>query len=154
MLRPGRPEAAMEIWDFRGQQAPGEEARRRARLRGCLQAAVAVAVGGLLLALGHRAVGGVVLGVASLVALAALLSPLGAFAAIERAFGALGHWMGQLLTWMLLPVVFYLFFVPFGWLFRRGRRDSMRRYFEAEAPSYWTDRERGRAGSAQRARQY
>jgi hypothetical protein len=76
--------------------------------------------------------------IAGVIGLCALVSPLGLYAAIERSFAALGRWTGRALTWLLLPIAFYAFFVPFRALFRRGRRDSMRRYFDAESPSYWS----------------
>ena len=36
----------------------------------------------------------------------------------------------------MIPI-FYLFFLPFGKLLRRGRHDRLRRYYESEAESYW-----------------
>ena len=112
--------------------------------RGALQAGAGLAVAGGLAWLGHRTPAIVVGSVASAIGLAALVSPLGLFAAIERVFAALAVRIGQALTWTLLPAIFYLFFAPFGLLFRRGRRDSMRRFFDRDATSYWTVRgERG-----------
>ena len=37
---------------------------------------------------------------------------------------------------MKIPL-FYIFFLPFGKLLRRGRRDRMQRYSDEEAKSYW-----------------
>jgi hypothetical protein len=158
-LRPGRPEAAAVIWDWRAGSAPaaspaGRSLAGRARVRGSLQALVGLGVGSLIYAFGPPTIGLVVLGIASFIGLSALASPLALFAGIERAFAALGNWVGRGLTWLLLPGIFYLFFVPFHALFRRGRRDAMKRFYEPDAASYWSARERGRAGSTHHERQY
>jgi len=156
MSEAGRPEAAAVIWTWRPAAPAPRPAAGPIRLRGLLQAAVGLAVAGGLAWLGQRAPALVVASVAGAIALAALLSPLGLFAAIEHAFTVLGGWIGKALTWMLLPVVFYVFFVPFGLLFRRGHRDSMQRFLDPEATSYWTQREARtkRSGSASHERQY
>ena len=154
--QPGRPEASAVIWTWRPPTAAPKPPMGPVRLRGVLQAAVGLAVAGGLAWLGQRTPARVVATVAATIALAALLSPLGLFAAIERAFTALGGWIGKALTWVLLPIVFYVFFVPFGLLFRRGRRDSMQRFFDPAATTYWTQRETRtrRSGSASHERQF
>jgi len=86
----------------------------------------------------------VILTIASIILLAALISPTGLFAGIERGFDALGHAASRLVTLVLLSAIFYSFFLPFGLLFRRGRRDSMKRFYEPEAHTYWSPRERER----------
>ena len=45
-------------------------------------------------------------------------------------------------------------FLPYGWLFRRGHRDSMRRFYDAEAESYWTPHGSRHSGSDQATRQF
>jgi hypothetical protein len=95
-----------------------------------------------------------VVGVAGLVVVAAVCSPLGAYATIERGFVALGRRVGMGLTWVLLPAVFYLVFLPFGAAFRRGRRDPMHRVFDRDAATYWNDRSTGPTASESRGRQY
>jgi hypothetical protein len=152
----GRPEAAAAIWSWQPAGPSPRPATGPIRLRGVLQAAVGLAVAGAFAWFGYRTPALVVGAIASFVALAALASPLGLFAAIERVIAALGVRIGQALTWILLPAIFYAFFVPFGRLFRRGRRDAMRRFFDREAPSYWTERGAPgtRAGSASHERPY
>jgi hypothetical protein len=142
-LRRGRPEGSAAIWQWRERAVASgpSESLHRVRLRGTLRSLILATVGGLLLAWGARRVGFFVVAVASTVLLAALISPRGLFAAIERGLAFLGLQTGRVLTWILLPLVFYGFFVPFALLFRRGRRDSMRRFFDREAASYWLDRE-------------
>ncbi len=148
-VRPGRAEAASVVWKWQpsGATAPRPDARPL-RLRGTLQAGVGLAVSAGFAWWGFRTPATIVGVIACAIGLAALVSPFGVFAAIERAFAALGHRVGQALTWILLPMIFYLFFTPFSLIFRRGRRDSMKRHFDAGAVSYWTSREHRSATTA------
>ena len=150
----GRPEAAAAIWMV--QDAPGQEpaSAGRTRLRGALQGGVGLAVGVAVYSFVSTTAGLVIGCIGSAIALAALISPSGLYAAIERAFAALGHVIGRGLTWVLMAGVFYGMITPFGLLFRRGRRDPMRRALHTSADSYWEPREIGRSGSSSRTLQY
>ena len=79
---------------------------------------------------------------------------VGLIAAIERLFLALGHATGKLLTWMLLVPMFYGFFMPFGWLMRRGLRDRLKRHLEPDAETYWEPHAGPTAASISHERQY
>ena len=111
-------------------------------------------VGVLLWFNGPRGMAYVVLSIASLIMLSALFSPTGAFLAIERMFNALGRPIGRAVTWLLLVPLFYLFFYPFGRLFRRGRRDMLQRYQDPEATTYWEPHEGQKAASTTLEKQY
>ena len=123
----GRPEAAEAIWKFthdeRATVAPG-----RVRLRGSLQALVGVGIGVVLFLFVSPTIGRIVMAIGSFVLLSALVSPTVVYAGIEKLFEFLGHLLGRGMTWLLMVPLFYLFFLPFGLLFRRGRRDRLRRY--------------------------
>jgi hypothetical protein len=151
----GRPEAAAVVWDWRnratGSTGPGAA---RMRVQGLVQAAVAASFGGALFLFWSQTIGSIVLAVASIVGLSALASPLGLYAAIERLFLALGRATGRLLTWILLVPVFYAFFVPFGQLLRRGRRDRLKRQLEPDAGTYWEPHDGPTAASSSLERQY
>lgn len=158
-LRLGRPEAAAAIWTWKPSEGVASQHKRRTgpvRLRGAIQATVGFAVAGLFAWRGHQVPAMLVGSIATFVLLSALLSPLGLFAAIERSIAAVGRGIGRAFTWVLLPTIFYLFFVPFGALFRRGRRDSMTRYFVEDAPSYWSSRSarNGKTASSSSQRPY
>jgi hypothetical protein len=84
-----------------------------------------------------QAVGTVVFCIAAIILLSALASPTGVYRAIQGLFETLGNVTGRVLTWVMLVPLFYLFFLPFGLLMRRGRRDRMKRFFEPDAESYW-----------------
>ncbi|UCE86720.1 MAG: hypothetical protein JSU66_03010 [Deltaproteobacteria bacterium] len=126
----------------------------RARIRGSIQAAVGITVGVLVYTYGSRPVGSVIATIGTIILLSALLSPTGLYAAIERGFTALGVHLGRFLTWLSMLTLFYLFFLPFGLLFRRGAKDPMRRFYTPDAATYWEDRELGRRGSSSHERQY
>ncbi len=151
--RPGRAEAAAVVLS-READASEQPSAGRLRLRGVLQAAIASAIAGMVFYLGSRTFAMVILGIASLVLLTALTSPAGAFAALDRAFAALGRRLSRLVTWLALVPVFYLFFLPFGQLFRRGRRDQLQRYFESDAATYWEPVDGTRGPSDLPERQY
>jgi hypothetical protein len=126
----------------------------RVRVRGSVQAAIVAAIALLLLWLGLRTVALVMLGAAAILLLAALASPRGLYAVLDGLARAIGRRIGRALTWLLLVPVFYLFFLPFGLLFRRGRRDRLKRYFDSEAPSYWETLEGPTAASSSHETQW
>jgi hypothetical protein len=106
-----------------------------------LQAFAGAGVGAALHEFVSQRAGVIVLTISGVIGLCALFSPLGLFAAMERLFAALGRWTSSVLSWVVLPFAFYGFFVPFRVLFRRGRRDSMKRYFDEQSSTYWSLRE-------------
>ncbi len=153
----GRPEAAEAIWNFTaGERAAAVPAAvpGRVRLRGSLQALVGVGVGVVFFFFVSAMLGRIVMGIAGFILLSALVSPTVVYAGIEKLFDSLGHLLGRAVTWLLMLPLFYLFFLPFGLLFRRGRRDRLRRYSERDAATYWERREGPTAASHSRERQY
>ncbi len=149
----GRPEAAEAIWNFTADER-ATAAPSRVRLRGSLQALAGVGVGVVLFLFVSPTLGRIVMGIAGFILLSALVSPTVVYAGIEKLFDSLGHLLGRAMTWLLMVPLFYLFFLPFGLLFRRGRRDRLRRYSERDAASYWERREGPTAASHSRERQY
>jgi hypothetical protein len=154
--RSGRPDAATVIWNWRDEESHREPERAgsRVRIRGALQALVGIALGALVFTYGSRTIGSVILVIGTTILLSALLSPQGLFRAIETVFQAFGRAVGRVITGVTMLAVFYLFFLPFGLLFRRGKRDPMRRFYEADATSYWEARKIARSASASHERQY
>lgn len=154
--RSGKAEAALAIWNWRDPQPPGPPPTPagRVRVRGSLQAAIVAAIAVLLLWLGLRTVGLVMLGAAAIVLLAALASPRGLYAILDGMTRAIGRRIGRALTWLLLVPLFYLFFLPFGLLFRRGRRDRLKRSFDKDATTYWETLEGPTAASSSHETQW
>ena len=151
----GRPEAAEAIWRISEEAGAAQQVgSRRGRTRGSLQALVGLCVGLGLALFGWPTLGRVVMGVALLIGISALLSPGVLYAGIERFFDASGRVLGRAVTWLLMLPLFYLFFLPFGRLLRRGRRDRLQRFYDEQAASYWEPRQGPTAASDSRERQY
>jgi hypothetical protein len=101
-----------------------------------------------------RTLGAIVWTIAALTLAEALLSPQRAYTAIQRAVGLLATAVGVGMTWLLLTPLYYLFFFPFGILFRRGRRDRLERWFEPHSPTYWKRRRIESLSAADYERQF
>ncbi len=145
----GRAEAAEVIWDWRERSADRSKPRSFARERkqGSLRAAAGAVAGGLLFWIGWTTPARVVLAVAGLILVSALLSPGGLYATLDRIASALGRRIGWALTWILMVPLFYLFFLPFGVVFRHGKRDRLKRFFDPDADTYWEPHEGPTAAS-------
>ena len=52
--------------------------------------------------------------------------------------------IGFVVSAILLRLIYYLLFTPIALWFRLTGKDAMKRRFEPEADSYWTDRKDGR----------
>ena len=139
--RRGRPEAAEVIWRWR--ERPGLERERVARLRrgGIVRAVIAAAIGAALIAFDRTIVGSIALSIATITLALALASPGKGYAALERGIDRLAAIVGKVVAYLLLAPVFYLFFVPFRALARRGRRDRLMRELERDRASYWQKRD-------------
>jgi hypothetical protein len=77
--------------------------------------------------------------VGTVTALLAVASPRGGYAALQRGVAALGAWLGAAVRWILMPIVFYGLFLPFG-LVRRltGKaRGAMPRRPDPALGTYW-----------------
>ena len=143
----GRPEAAVMR-----SISPPSEAMQAAALRrsGSLRALVPLAAGALLFWLGRPIASSIAVGLGALTLVLALVSPTRGYLALSRAIARLGEGVGLVLSWVLLGPVFFLFFVPFGLLGRRGRGDRIGRTFDRTATTYWITRPE-RSPEAERA---
>lgn len=133
---------ARAVWDWRAAgDAAGAEAERRrraagARREGLVRAAVGVVVGGLVW-LFKPVLGVVVLAVTLLLLALALASPLGGYRAVTRALERFGHGVGLAVTWVLMSLIFYLLFAPFGLLLRALGKLGLTFGAEPGRASYW-----------------
>lgn len=139
--RRGRPEAAEIIWHRHAAEPERTESPARRRTRGVLQGLGAAIVGALVLLYWSRWVALVILTTACVLFFSALISPTVLYAAVERFFLWLGRVTGTALTWVLLPAIFFLVFLPYGLAFRRGGNDRMTPLPDPDAPSYWETRD-------------
>lgn len=139
--RSGRPEAARAIWDPRGDGTGGRRPDLRAvRRRGVVRGLIGAAVGAVLFLLGREVLAAVAWALSGTVLILALASPGGLYAALERGLGLLAHWVGRLLSVVLLAPLFAVFFTLFGRLLRGGRRDRLERWLDPGTPTYWKGR--------------
>lgn len=140
-----RPRAQEVAWNWaptRPRDVDATAARAAAmRRKGAVQGVVGLAIAGGLYALGHPTVAIIAASIASLTLVLAMVSPLGAFAAIEKVMRGFGVWVGRVVTVVVMLPIFAFFFVPFGLLFRRGAKDPMQRAVDTAASSYWRVRE-------------
>ena len=131
------------IWNWRSDKlAVARELERSTNRRlGVIQGVVGLGIGVLVLLFWHGTLSYFILTVSGLVLLLALVSPVGAYKALSVLINRLTHSFGMVTTWILLLPTFYLFFVPFRLLFRRGAHDKLARTTNKSIDTYWNNRE-------------
>lgn len=139
-----RPEAAAVAWSWRDRAARAEALRAREaaanRSKGLIGGAVGLGVAALVYFVLHRPVAAeVIAGVALLVALSALASPLGLFKLLQRGLDVFAHAVGTVLTWVLLTLLYFVVFLPAGLILRRGKLKITlgNRGADKRLPTYW-----------------
>lgn len=155
-MNTGNPTASAVIWDWQdtGPSADARSSGASNRLKGVLQGCVTAGAAALMWLLDFRHLATVAGTMAAIIVFLALVSPKVGFTALQRLVQGLGALIGRVLGWVVLFALFYLFFVPFGALFRRARRDTMKRYYEADAPTYWDELPAGASERSSRTRQF
>jgi hypothetical protein len=139
-IRSGSPAASALIWDWQTTQTSSSATWRNRRLKGALQGLVGLVLGTFFYLVVSEHMGTLAWGVSSVILISALLSPEGAYAAIERLIDRLVEAVGKGVTLLVMVPVFYAIFLPFGIVFRRGKKDTMKRYYEDSVDSYWLTR--------------
>jgi len=149
-------EPSAVIWSWRQEGDPGAAARAAAaaagtaRGRGLLGAAIGLAAAAIL----HhfRPVAGfVVAGIALLFLVIALAAPLTLYPRVMGLLDRFAHAVGTAVTWVLMTLLYYLFFLPVGLLLRAGGKLGITTRFDRGLPSYWSPAdERQRAPEAYR----
>ena len=86
--------------------------------------------------------GGVAGTLGTLTLVLAVVSPTRGYRALSRSVDALAALVGRSLAWILLAPVFFLVFVPFRAVFRRGAADTLARGFDRTRASYWSAHDR------------
>jgi len=126
---------------------------RRLRREGAVRAAVGLAAAALL-ALWKPPFAAVVAAIALVVLVLALASPLGAYARLSGWIERFARGVGTVVTWVLMPLIFYGLFLPVGLLLRATGKLRLTRSPDRSRPSYWTAPAAGRGwgGSPERYR--
>jgi chromate transport protein ChrA len=151
-----RVEASSVAWDWRDRAAGNERARAREakanRRKGLLGALVGVAAAAAVNYFLDRPLAAAVIAtVAIAIALLALFSPLGLFKTLSRGLDRFAHAVGAGVTWLLMPILFYLVFLPVGLILRARGRLAISRHADRRLPTYWiSTEERARTSESYR----
>ncbi len=144
-----KAEASSVAWRWRDRAAGDAAARLREaaanRRKGAAGGLIGLTVAAVLFFGFHRPVmAGAVAGIAVLIALLALASPLGLYKGLTRALDAFAHGLGMTVTWVAMPILFYLVFLPVGLVLRARGKLAISKGADPRQTSYWksTDRER------------
>ncbi len=134
------------VWQWR--RDPEAEARatagaaRAARVRGAIQGAIGSIVALLVAFVFHRpTLASVIASIAAVVTLIALVSPLGGFRRLTAGVEKLGRGIGLLLTWILMPLIYFLFFLPVGLYLRARGKIGITHGADAKLSTYWISTE-------------
>ena len=138
------PNAAALVWDWRGRAArkAGADAREAAgaRKRGLIGLGVGLAVASLIYFFLHQPrLALAVAGIAALLALLALVSPLKLYRQATRALDVFAHGVGAGVTWILMTLLYFLLFLPVGLLLRAGRKLGIAKHYDPKLGSYWKE---------------
>lgn len=130
------------VWQWRRDPAAEAQAKagaaRGARVRGAIQGAVGFLVALLVAFVLHRTTfATVIASIAGLVTLVALISPLGGFKWLTGLVEKLGRAIGLIVTWILMPLIFFLFFLPVGLFLRARGKTGITRGAEPKLSTYW-----------------
>jgi hypothetical protein len=104
-----------------------------------IRALVPATMAGVFFLRHHRVAGWIVLVVSGWMLVGGLLLSR-AFSAVERALRAFGRVIALGLTWVLLVLFFFLFFLPLSLFLRRQMRGLLALEFDKSQTSYWQDR--------------
>ena len=130
------------VWPWREKMAdrPAVKKVENPRKNAAIQAAVMVVIGFLIYRwLGHKTMGMIVWGLATVVLVSGFFIPP-VFFAIERFGKWLGKWVGEGLTWGLLTPFYYLCFFPANMMLKLKGKDPLHREFPTNEPTYWIPR--------------
>ena len=147
--------ASSAAWSWRDRAAANEQARAREakaqRRKGLIGAVIGLAVAALLNYWDRPVAALVIAGIAIAIALIAVVSPLGLFKTLSRGLDQFAHAVGSGVTWVLMPILFYLVFLPVGLFLRARGRLAISRRADRRLPTYWTSTaERARTSESYR----
>ncbi len=129
------------VWRWRPD--PERRARRIARearegrIRGLIQGLVGLLAAFALYLWFSPVAAGMVAAIALTITLIALVSPRGAFARLTHWVGRFAYGVGLVVTWICLPILFFLVFLPLGLTLRIRGRLRLTHGPEPERQTYW-----------------
>jgi len=138
--RPGRPEAARAIWDWRNPRAVDSHDTKPLRRSLIRQGLIGLAVGSAFLFFGQRTLGTVGVSIGG----TAFLIGLSGVAALMLGWHGIWELLTKVVTTTITFVVLMLLFVGFVWpvgmVVKRGENRRFRREILKGASTYWTKR--------------
>lgn len=138
------PSAVAWRWREKRSDDPAARARQAAAAR--KQGLIGLAVGGTVAVLfafvfDRPKMAIAVATVAVVLAAIAFLFPLTLHKKIAAGLARLGLWVGTAVTWILMTVLYYLLFLPFGFFLRAGKKLRIVRRPDPAVTTYWTPTE-------------
>lgn len=131
-------------------------ARRALRRQGSVRALIGLAIAALLVL--WKPVFAAVVALVAVGFLVVALAAPGAYARISAALERFGYWIGMTLTWILMPMIFFLLFLPVGLALRAAGKLRITRGADPSRASYWdtppAGQEWGGGGAASYRRQF
>lgn len=124
------------------QKTPDQASRTRDIRQACIGLAIGFSVAAFLFfKKDHTLLALLIAGISSGVAICTFFIPP-AHHAIQKSLAWLAHWVGQLLAYILLVPLFYLFFVPAGIIRGMRGKDPLHLKRTGEETTYWEPREK------------
>jgi len=132
-------EPSAVIWTWRQKEDPAARAREAAaaRWKGLLGGGIGLAAAAVIHHFRPTA-GIVVAAVALLFLLIALAAPLTLHRRLMGLLDRFAHGVGAVVTWVLMTILYYLFFLPAGFLLRAGHKLAITTGFDRGLGTYWT----------------
>ena len=127
--------------------------RKELRNFGIALSVVCLLWAGILWWRGHPGALPWLLGASPVLLLLALVAPI-ALWPIHKVWMPVAKGIARALTWLLLTLVFYLVFTPYGVIMRLFGRDPLDRKIDRAVESYWTQREKVAFDPARTLKQY
>ena len=125
----------------REEEAPAREASANRR-KGLIGGLVGLAAAQVVFLVFSRPVPAVVIGgIAVLILLIAMISPLGLYKKLARGLDRFAHAVGSGVTWVLMTLLYFLVFLPLGTLMRARRKLGISRRADPRLATYWTSTE-------------
>ncbi len=152
-LNNSRASAVIWNWKTLSLESEGPSAGSL-RTRGLVQGVIALLVGGVFHYFDLTLMSYIAFSLGAIFAMSALFSPTGLYATLDRGGQKLGIYLGNLVKWLLLPLLYFGFFLPFKVMFRKGKKDTLKRYYDSASSSYWSDREEDRLAPGTRKVQF
>lgn len=109
--------------------------RRRLRRQGAVRSLVGLVIAALL-ALWKPLLAAIVAAIAVVFLLVALLVP-DVYGRVAAGLERFGHWLGSAVTWILMPLIFAVLFLPVGLMLRSAGKLRITRRPDPSLATYW-----------------